>query len=165
MTIKIRVTGQMNKIVMTVLSAVLFSGCVMVDYTGQKFPETPLSKEVKFFNSRQNIPVDEYTIVGRFVLTAPQKSDMYTFQKELLEKARNYGGDAVCLVDVKIVQRGFYPRQDEEFGAPETSGKPTVDESQRGAASPLVGEKSFMQRRVARALLLKKRVDVEKLLK
>ena len=165
MTIKIRVTGQMNKIVMMILGAVLFSGCVMVDYTGQKFPETSLSKEVKFFNNRQNIPVDEYTIVGRFVITAPLKSDKYTFQKELLEKARNYGGDAVCLVDVKIVQRGFYPRKDEEFGAPETPGTPIVDESQRGEADPLVGEKSFMRRKVVRALLLKKRVDVEKLLK
>lgn len=155
----------MNKIAMLVLGAVLFGGCVMVDYTGQKFPETPLSKEVKYFASRSAIPADEYTIIGRFTITAPLKSDHYTFQKALLEKGRSYGGDAVCLVDVKTVQRGAYLRKDEEFGAPSTAGKPTVDESQRGKVSPLVGEKSFMERKTARALLLKKRIDVEKLLK
>lgn len=155
----------MNKIAIIVLGAVLLGGCVMVDYTGQKFPETPLSKEVKYFADRSEMPVDEYTIIGRFTITAPLKSDTYTFQKALLEKGRSYGGDAVCLVDMKTVQRGAYLREDEEFGAPSTAGKPTVDESQRGAASPLTGEKSSMLRKVARALLLKKRADVEKLLK
>lgn len=155
----------MNKIAMIVLGAVLLGGCVSVDYTGQKFPETPLSKEVKYFADRSEIPVDEYTIIGRFTITAPLKSDTYTFMKELVEKGRSYGGDAVCTVDWKTVKRGAYLRSDEEFGAPSAPGKPTVDESQRGKVSPLIGEKSFVERRVVRALLLKKRVDVEKLLK
>ena len=100
---------------MFVLGAVLLGGCVMVDYTGQKFPETPLNKEVKYLADRSMIPVDEYTIIGRFVVTAPLKSDTYTFQEALLKKARNYGGDAVCFVDEKVVHRGAYLRNDEEF--------------------------------------------------
>lgn len=155
----------MNKIVMFVLGAVLLGGCVMVDYTGQKFPETPLNKEVKYLADRSMIPVDEYTIIGRFVVTAPLKSDTYTFQEALLKKARNYGGDAVCFVDEKVVHRGAYLRNDEEFGAVGASGVITVSADQRGKASPLVGESSFTRRKRVRALLLKKRVDVEKLLK
>ena len=137
----------------------------MVDYTGQKFPETPLNKEVKYLADRSMIPVDEYTIIGRFVVTAPLKSDTYTFQEALLKKARNYGGDAVCFVDEKVVHRGAYLRNDEEFGAVGASGVITVSADQRGKASPLVGESSFTRRKRVRALLLKKRVDVEKLLK
>lgn len=143
----------------------MLSGCVMVDYTGQKFPETALNKEIKYFTDRKDIPVDEYTIIGRFVVTAPRKSDEYTFKKALLEKARSCGGDAVCFIDEKIVVRGAYARKDEEFGAPETSGVPTVSADQRGGASELVGERGFTRRKLARALLLKKRADVEEILK
>ena len=85
-------------IVIFFMIALAISGCVRSDYTGQKFAATPLSQEVKFFKSRAEIPQDEYTIIGRFTITAPEKSDLYTFQKELTQKGRAYGGDAVCLV-------------------------------------------------------------------
>ena len=65
----------MNKFAIIVLGAMMLSGCVMVDYTGQKFSETALNKEVKYFVDRKDIPIDEYTIIGRFVVTAPRKSD------------------------------------------------------------------------------------------
>ena len=143
----------------------MLCGCVNVDYTGQKFPATPQSQEVKYFSDRKQIPVDEYTIIGRFVVTAPRKSDTYTFQAKLLEEARNYGGDAVCFIDQKTVSRGAYLRNDEEFGAPSDAVEPTASASQRGKPSPLVGEYSSKQQKVVRALLLKKRTEVEKILK
>ena len=155
----------MNKIAMIFFGAVMLCGCVKVDYTGQKFPATPLSQEVKYFSNRKQIPVDEYTIIGRFTLTAPLRSDGYTFQAKLLEEGRKYGGDAVCRIDVKTVSRGAYARNDEEFGAPRGAAKPTVSESPRGDPSPLVGEYRSKQQKVVRALLLKKRTEVEKILK
>ena len=143
----------------------MLCGCVKVDYTGQKFPATPMSQEVKYYSSRGQIPVDQYTIIGRFVITAPRKSDGYTFQAKLLEEGRKYGGDAVCCIDMKTVSRGAYARKDEEFGAPRTAGEPTVSAGQRGEPSPLVGEYSSQQQKIVRALLLKKRTEVEKILK
>ena len=154
----------MNKIAIIVLGAALLSGCVKVDYTGQKFPETPVSQEVKYFTDRSQIPVDEYTIIGRFTVTAPRGSDTYTFQQKLLNKGRSYGGDAVCIVDEKMVLRGAYLRNDEEFGAPQENRTPGVSESQRGGVSPLPGEPFSVQRHQVKALLLKKRTDVEKIL-
>ena len=153
-------------IVIFFMIALAISGCVRSDYTGQKFAATPLSQEVKFFKSRAEIPQDEYTIIGRFTITAPEKSDLYTFQKELTQKGRAYGGDAVCLVSIESVRTGAYDRRREEFGAPapDTKVPPTVDASQLGPRKALVGEQAFAVRRCARALLLKKRDSVKKLL-
>ena len=153
-------------IVIFFLITAVISGCVRSDYTGQKFAATPLSQEVKFFRSRADIPQDEYTIIGRFTITAPEKSDLYTFQKELTEKGRAYGGDAVCLVSVETIRTGAYDRRFEEFGAPAPDAKvpPTIDASQLGPRKALTGEQAFTVRRRARALLLKKRDSVKKLL-
>ena len=151
------------------VTAVLVSGCaqmVNVDYTGQKFAPLPQSEELKFFRSRQDMPVDEYTIIGRFVVTAPERSDLYTFKKEFMEQGRNYGGDAVCLISTEIVSRGAYEANSGEFGAPAAGDKkaPQVEPSQRGAARALTGERTVRRRRVAKALLLKRRSEVKKLL-
>ena len=155
----------MNKIALICFGALMLCGCANIDYTGQKFPATPPSQEVKYFYSQKQLPVDEYTIIGRFIVTTPMDSDGYTFQAKLLEEGRKYGGDAVCRVDQKVVSRGSYARRDEEFGAPRSAGEPTVSESQRGDPSPLVGEYTSKQQKVFRALLLKKRTEVEKILK
>lgn len=149
-----------------ILLLFMLCGCsVNVDYIGQKFPATPESSEVKFLRSRQEMNLDEYAIIGRFTVTAYRKSDKYTFQKALLEKAREYGGDAVCQVDWKVIRHGAYRTNDEEFGAPgKATTPPAVDASQRGAAEPLTGDKVFVKRKQVKALLLKKRNDVKKLL-
>lgn len=145
---------------------VMLCGCMpYVDYTGQKFPATPESSDVKFLHSRNEIDLDEYAIIGRFIVTADAGSDKYTFQKELLAKAREFGGDAVCQIDYQVIRHGAYTMNEEEFGAPVKSAvTPAVDPSQRGAADPLAGEKVFVKRKRVRALLLKKRTDVKKLL-
>ena len=148
------------------LALLMLTGCVRSDYVGQKFNATPLHQEVKFFKSRAAMPQDEYTIIGRFTVTAPEKSDLYTFQKELTEKGRACGGDAVCLVSIETIRTGAYDRQHEEFGAPAPGSKttPNVDAAQLGPRQALTGERAFTTRRCARALLLKKRDSVKKLL-
>ncbi|MBR7107456.1 MAG: hypothetical protein IKC89_03465 [Lentisphaeria bacterium] len=157
----------MNKyITISALALLMLTGCVRSDYVGQKFAATPLHQEVKFFKSRADMPQDEYTIIGRFTVTAPEKSDLYTFQKELTEKGRACGGDAVCLVSIETVRTGAYSRKHEEFGAPAPGSEtaPNVDAAQLGPRQALTGERAFSVRRRARALLLKKRDSVKKLL-
>ena len=148
-----------------IAAAILLGGCVNVDYTGQKFAATPLHREVKFFRSRAELPQDGYTIIGRFVITAPEKSDLYTFQKELLERGRAYGGDAVCLVSIEKVHVGAYDRRHEEHGVPPVDAPPpAIEPSQLGARRALVGERTSSIRRRAKALLLKKSDELKRLL-
>lgn len=149
------------------LFLLLLCGCsVSVDYTGQKFPATPESSEVKFWRSRQDMNLDEYAIIGRLTVTAYAGSDLYTFQKALLEKAREYGGDAVCQVEAKTIRHGAYATNAEEFGAPDVAKTvpPAIDPAQRGNPAPLKGESVYVLRKQVKALLLKKRADVKKFL-
>lgn len=157
------------------LQCVLLPGCILtlcgcafdVDYTGQKFPVDEINYNVKYFKSRQELDLNEYAIIGRFIVTAPRRTDHYAFQKVLTEKAMEYGGDAVCLVEAKSILHGAYTGNHEEFGAPQsgTATAPAIDPSQRGVPTPLTGEKVQIQRQQVKALLLKKRSTVNKLLK
>lgn len=149
------------------LSLALLCGCsVSVDYTGQKFPATPEHSEVKFLRSRQELNLDEYAIIGRMTVTAYAGSDKYTFQKALLEKTRELGGDAVCQVEAKTITHGAYATNAEEFGAPDVAASvpPAIDPGQRGNPAPLKGESVYVKRKLVKALVLKKRADVKKFL-
>ena len=149
------------------LSLALLCGCsVSVDYTGQKFPATPEHSEVKFLRSRQELNLDEYAIIGRMTVTAYAGSDKYTFQKALLEKTRELGGDAVCQVEAKTITHGAYATNAEEFGAPDVAASvpPVIDPGQRGNPAPLKGESVYVKRKLVKALVLKKRADVKKFL-
>ena len=155
----------MKNSLICLLGVILFSGCVNVDYTGQTFPATPESAEVKFFKSRQELNLDEYAIIGRMVISAPVKSDFYTFKKAMLEKARSCGGDAACLVEMDTVGRGIYDGIHEEHGAAGADvPQPAIESSQRGKPSRLVGEHTLVPRRRAMVLVLKDRKTVNKIL-
>ena len=68
----------------------LLCGCTVdVDYTGQKFPVDNGNYNVKYFKARQELDLDKYAIIGRFVVTAPARTDHYAFQKILMEKERS----------------------------------------------------------------------------
>ena len=148
------------------LGMILFSGCaVKVDYTGQSFPALSENAEIKFFNSRQEFSLDEYAIIGRMIITAPRRSDFYTFKKAMVEKARSCGGDAVCLVEVDKVSSGVYDGIHEEHGAVEKDTTvPAVDSSQLGKPEKLIGEHTLVVRRRAKVLVLKDRKMVNKML-
>ncbi len=150
------------------LSLALLCGCsVSVDYTGQKFSATPEHSEVKFLRSRQELNLDDYAIIGRMTVTAYDAgSDHYTFQKALLEKTREFGGDAVCQVEAKTITHGAYATNAEEFGAPDMAKAvpPAIDPAQRGNPAPLKGDSIYVKRKQVKALVLKKRADVKKFL-
>lgn len=145
----------------------LFCGCTVdVDYTGQKFPVDKGNYNVKYFKSRQELDLDKYAIIGRFVVTAPARTDHYAFQKILMEKAMEFGGDAVCRVEAFSIVSGAYTPNYEEFGAPRPgSTAPEISPSQRGIPEALTGEKVKVRRQRVKALLLKERTALNRLLK
>lgn len=145
----------------------LLCGCTVdVDYTGQKFPVDKGNYNVKYFKSRQELDLDKYAIIGRFVVTAPARTDHYAFQKILMEKAMEFGGDAVCLVEASSVIHGAYTSNDDEFGAPHPgTPAPEISPSQRGIPEALTGEKVKVRRQRVKALLLKERTVLNQLLK
>ena len=154
-------------LLLPLIALFLLCGCAVdVDYTGQKFPVDKTSYDIKYFKSRQELDLGNYAIIGRFVVTAHAGTDHYAFQKVLTEKAAEYGGDAVCLVDAFSINHGAYTGNHEEFGAPRPgTAAPEIASSQRGAPEPLTGEKVQVHRHRVKALLLKKRTDVEQFLK
>lgn len=155
----------MKKFLFLLLGAIFFGGCVSVDYTGQTFKATPESKDILYFRSRKELDLEKYAIIGRMVVTAPQKSDFYTFKKALIEKGRKCGGDAVCLVETDRVRSGVYDSSYEEFGAADAKTlPPPIDASQRGKRSPLTGERSYVVKKRVKALLLKERAALKKLM-
>jgi hypothetical protein len=84
----------------------LVSGCTQFDYVGQKL--TPLSPDqfVAFYNSKNEVPPDTYKVLGRAEVTAPDGTNTESVKAEILEKAREYGADAVEVVLFKRVKTG-----------------------------------------------------------
>jgi len=146
------------------------AGCVNVEYTGQKFPATPMSEKIEYFRERKDMPQDVYRIIGRFVLTLQEDADKYKIEEILRKKGREYGGDAVCVVSVEKVKIGTYTRNEDEFGAPapahsnQARFKPdgaAVEINSFGMQSSLKSEKTTVNRLIVKALLLKKRSSLE----
>lgn len=161
------------RILITAAIVLFLSGCVQIDYIGRRFPATPDSIEIKYYKSRAEMPKDVYTIIGRMILTSPENSDTYVFEKHLRAKARELGGDAVCIVSTQAVNRGTYATYDEEFGAPSTPGmakarhfsaEGPVEINSFGTRSELNSGLIFRTEFLVKALLLKDRKTVDKYL-
>jgi len=145
-----------------ILLMILASGCIHVDYVGQKFSETPMSKKVEYVPQDQEVDTTEYLLIGRFTLWGKDSIDGYDIQKKLMEKAREYGGDAVHVVSLRSYQQGAYTRNINEFGYhPETPQTPQEKEM-FGKRVPLKEETMYEKRVVVHALLYKKRTEALK---
>lgn len=154
-----------KKILLLWLGIVLFSGCTNIEYTGQRFDAVPENTDVIFFRSRQELDLEKYAIIGRIVLTVPLQSDIYAMKKAMLEKARSCGGDAVCMVGIERVSSGVYAGRHEEFGVPGPEVQaPAITPSQRGIPLPLKGESVQIVKQRVRALVLKDRAALKKLM-
>jgi len=162
----------MKKIIFVLFSALLLSGCRNIDYVGQKFDPTPMSEEVVYYENRKEVPPDKYTIIGRFTIQTGSEFTNFEMIEMLLEKGREYGGDAVCFVDRKSIKLGAYTTNEEEFGAPNAAGytelNPETVASKRdifgNQTKPLQGETRRREETRVRALLLKDRKTTQKLL-
>ena len=97
------------KTIFTVSAAFLICllvGCNSFDYVGQKLEPIKDDQVVAFYNSKEDVPKNTYKVLGRAVITAPDGSNTEEIREELLEKAREYGADAVEIVLFKRVKTG-----------------------------------------------------------
>ena len=78
------------------LAAVLFSGCVSVDYVGQKLPERDADEYIHIYASMKEVP-PEYKILGRGKIMTPQAYDLDKLDTLLTEKAIEVGAEAVAI--------------------------------------------------------------------
>ena len=76
------------------LTAVILTGCMNIDYTGRKF--TP-QQHVSVVTDKDQVP-DGYTLIGRFTAITAEKAYPYVVEEEVLDKARQYGGDILCIM-------------------------------------------------------------------
>lgn len=138
-------------------------GCMNIDYVGKKFQ--PTDAPVKIFASKNEIPDNQYTIIGRFTVSAKLKTHAYEVEEEIVKRAAEYGGDALCLTGTKIVSRGVYEHPDEEFGAAiPGSGKAAEKEKELfGTQKPLHSNNAWVQRQIFSYLLYKKSEDLKTL--
>ncbi|MDD5728616.1 MAG: hypothetical protein PHV59_08640 [Victivallales bacterium] len=84
----------------------LLSGCMQFDYVGQKLTPLTPDQTVAFYNSKDSVPPNIYRVLGRAVVTAPDGTNTEDVKAELLEKAREYGADAIEVVMFKRVKTG-----------------------------------------------------------
>ncbi len=125
------------------LLAVVLSGCTSVDYVGQKLDPTPESHKVEYFMNRGQVPVGKYQIMGRASVCGPDGIDTYDIQELLLEKAHEFGADAVAVVGVRFVKKSIYPSSEECFDSPNPDSSP-ISYTDDGELIPIdfFGEKS-----------------------
>ena len=139
-------------------------GCMNIDYVGKKFH--PTDGAVKVFASRNEIPENTYTIIGRFTVTAKLKTHAYEVEEEILKRAAEYGGDAIFLTGAKIARHGIYEHPDEEFGSaiPNSSTPSAREKELFGRQKAVPSTNIWAERQVFSYLLYKKSNDVNRLL-
>ena len=152
----------------------LVAGCINFEYVGREFEPTPVSEQVGYYVNREQLPPGEFRIMGRAEITAPDGTDGYDIQELLLEKARAYGADAVCLVQARKIPVGCYPREEENQGpqlpldpanvdfpgAPEPLAEELQEFGQPQTLSSVVGTRYEVE---VKALFLKKKAELERL--
>lgn len=152
----------------------LVAGCIDFEYVGREFAPTPVSEPVAYYVNREQLPPGEFRIMGRAEITAPDGTDGYDIQELLLEKARAFGADAVCLVRARKVPVGYYPREEVNQGkqlpldpanvdfpgAPEPLAEELQEFGQQQTLSSAVGVRYEVE---VKALFLKKKAELEQL--
>ena len=151
----------------------LVAGCMNFEYVGREFAPTPMSEPVAYYVNREQLPPGEFRIMGRAEITAPDGTDGYDIQELLLEKARSYGADAVCLVSARKVPVGYYEREEVNQGPQFPLDPANVGFS--GAPEPLAAELAEFGRPQTlssaegtrlevevKALFLKKKAELER---
>lgn len=131
------------------------AGCMQIDYVGKKFSP---SENVKIYRSEADIPTGEYTVIGRFTVSAKPKTHPYEVEDAIFDRAVEYGGDAAVMVDKFPAKHGAYNSDEEEFGTFDRSKSktPAKEKELFGTGKPLTGGDLWSDRNIYRYLLLKK---------
>lgn len=92
--------------IVAVTITIVLSGCTSFDYVGQKLAPLGPGQVVAFYNSKSEVPPNVYAILGRAVISAPDGTNTEDVKAELIEKAREYGADAIEVVLFKRIKTG-----------------------------------------------------------
>ena len=88
----------------SVLLLVVLTGCVQYDYVGQSFPPNE-NGTVTFYEKENAVPRENLLLIGRMTMTCDEYLDKYEVEEKLMEKARQYGADAVSIVsETKVAE-------------------------------------------------------------
>jgi hypothetical protein len=94
------------RFVVVVMGMLLAAGCVSSDYLGKTYPRT---ENVDLYMDEADIK-KEYEVMGELTLETAAGMDFMTssedMQKEILEKAKEKGADAVVLGSMEKMQKG-----------------------------------------------------------
>lgn len=93
------------KTLMAGMAALLISGCMSVDYVGQRYEPT---ENIAWFNDKSEVPPDLYRMIGKISLTAPDGYNSDEIRQKLMKEARGVGADAVEIVDAERRATGQY---------------------------------------------------------
>ncbi|MDR0932620.1 MAG: hypothetical protein LBM70_06315 [Victivallales bacterium] len=147
-------------------------GCTDIDYVGREFESTPVSEQVAYYVNRELIPPGEFRIMGRVTITAPDGTDGYDIQELLQKKAREYGADAVALVEARKIPVGVYEKTEtpKALNSDNPASRRDADAQKAeikeyGEPVKLSGERNFRLEVVIEALFLKKKTTLEELTK
>lgn len=94
------------KILFILAVSIILSGCIQFDYVGQKLAPLQPDQMVAFYNSKEDVPPNTYRVLGRAVVTAPDGTNTQDVKEELMQKAREYGADAIEVILFKRVKTG-----------------------------------------------------------
>ena len=87
--------------------ALLFSGCVSMEYTGETAPET---REVAIFTDSSRIK-EKYKVLGRAVASGNYSDVSKSKMMEvMIAKAKKSGADAILIVEQQVVPSGEVSR-------------------------------------------------------
>ena len=97
----------------------LLSGCLSVDYVGQKLPALPENESVAFYDEATPMPPDTYHSIGRGLLECNGSTPSGEIKTALIDKARTVGANAVQVVEFKRTKVGAMAvPQDNTAGGP-----------------------------------------------
>ena len=87
----------------------LMTGCVNIDYVGQRFEPLPEDTFIPVYETAKAVPENTYQTIGKATLTAPDGSRWFDLREDLIEKARAVGADAIVLASARKVVVGATP--------------------------------------------------------
>lgn len=96
------------KLAAVAISVMIAAGCINIDYVGQSYEPDP-RREIKWFNTAQEVPQDTYQIIGRATATCSSDRNQLDVREALLEEAASRGADAIQVVNsgLKTIKKAY----------------------------------------------------------
>lgn len=89
-----------------VMLGIVFTGCVSIDYVGQKLTPLKSDQNVTYYNETSAVPANTYKTIGRAMVVAPDGTSYEDIRFKLMAKARECGADAIQVIDFKRIKIG-----------------------------------------------------------